>query len=73
MAVVYVEETGGKGPDIDKYTMINFWTYDWFAEARASKRHVTTQTLQQCWMATFSFTSPGFSFKYSEGWVQYFK
>jgi hypothetical protein len=68
-----VEETGGKVPDRDKYTMINSWTCDWFAEARASKQHVTTQTLQQCGMATSSFTSPGFFFKYSEGWVQYFK
>jgi hypothetical protein len=40
-------------------------------EARANKQHVTTWTVQQWGMAaSFQFTSPGFLFKPSAGWVQ---
>jgi hypothetical protein len=59
--------------------VIGIAQYDKFLGIRSvhrskSKQHVTTQTLQQWGMtASFQFTSPGFPFRASPGWVQYFK
>lgn len=60
------------GTTIDKYTIINSWTYDRFVEARANNQQVTTRHLQQ-WALSAASQFEDFSFKASNSWVIKFK
>lgn len=50
---------------IDKYNMIDSWTYDRFVEARANYQQVTTRNLQQ-WTLIAASQFRNFSFKTSD-------
>lgn len=60
------------GTTIDKYSLIDSWTYDRFAEARANYQQVTTRSLQQ-WALSAASQFHDFPFKASESWVRKFK
>jgi len=60
------------GTNIDKYSIINSWTYDRFVEARNNYKQVTTRNLQQ-WALSAASQFENFSFKASRTWVIKFK
>lgn len=60
------------GSAIEKYEIIDSWTYDRFTEARQSNQQVTTRNLQQ-WGLSAASQFDGFDFKASASWVERFK
>lgn len=60
------------GTIIDKYAVIDSWTYDCFMEAKANCQQVTTRNLQQ-WALSAASQFHNFPFKASNSWVKKFK
>lgn len=60
------------GTALDKYTIIDSWTYDRFTEARQINQQVTTRNLQQ-WALAAASQFENFDFKASNSWVENFK
>lgn len=60
------------GTMIDKYAIIDSWTYDRFTEARQIYQQVTTRNLQQ-WALSAASQFKNFEFKASNSWVERFK
>lgn len=60
------------GTTIDKYNIINSWTYDRFVEARVNYQQVTTRNLQE-WALSAASQFENFPFKASKPWVIKFK
>ncbi|XP_020292188.1 uncharacterized protein LOC109858896 [Pseudomyrmex gracilis] len=60
------------GTNIDKYTIINSWTYDRFVEAKNNYQQVTTRDLQQ-WALSAASQFENFPFKASKAWIRKFK
>lgn len=66
------EDIKSGGTTIDKYSVIDSWTYDRFVEARQNYQQVTTRDLQQ-WALSASSQFDGLNFKASDSWVKKFK
>lgn len=60
------------GTTVDKYAVIDSWTYDCFVEARANYQQVTTRILQE-WALSAASQFDDFPFNASDTWVKKFK
>lgn len=60
------------GTILDKYDVIDSWTYDRFLEARESYKQVTTRNLQE-WASAAASQFPDLIFKASDRWIKRFK
>lgn len=60
------------GTTIDKYAVIDSWTYNRFKEAREDHQQMTTRNLQE-WALNDASQFHDFTFKASRTWIIYFK
>ncbi|KAJ8960708.1 hypothetical protein NQ314_006019 [Rhamnusium bicolor] len=60
------------GTTIDKYAIIDSWTYNRFVEARQADQQVTSRNLQH-WALAGAAQFKNFEFKASNSWVKRFK